>query len=339
MGTPVAATRAYPLKGVPVPNLNWEDADVDTGSIVTTVAPQRGIPDLTFPVTAPQIDYDSLPAFLCAVLGGHVAPTGGGPAKTWTHEPSPVAPLEPVDVFTYEWGDDVTTDWYQFVDGIVESFEIAGPEGLGKCTLSATWRFGDVNSTGSTDSPAVGTVPTPGLDVETDPVVLYLKDMGVYIADAVAGLGAGQILNALHSMTLTITQEMDQKRFANADQSFAIDEYGRTGYAVVLSLVFAKTSDTVGTGSESDAWMSDDSVTRYIRLAFTSTQFVTGSTPYSWQVTMPMRYYTRTDGESGGNTNITLEAHAFFDPDDADDFIESILVCATDEATLGSTPS
>jgi hypothetical protein len=338
MGTVVAATKAYPLKGVPSNNLNWTDPDLDTGSIVPTVAPSRGAEDLTFPVTSPAIDYDTLTPFLCAVFGGHEAPTGG-PAYVWTHEPSPVAPLEPNDLFSYEWGDDVTTDWFQYRDGIVESFEITGPEGLGACSMSATWRFGNIASTGSTDSPVVGTVPTPALDVDPNPIFLYLKDMGIYIADSVAGLAAGQILNALHTFTMTVTQEDDQKRYANGDQSFAIDAYGRTGYNIVYSLTFAKTSDTVGTGSESDAWMSDDAVNRYLQLKFTSVPFVTGSTPYSWKITSPIRYYTRTEADSGGNTVIVLEGHAFYDPDDANNFVESVLVNAMSEALLGSTPS
>src|SRR5262245_41937764 len=103
MATPVAATRAYPFKGVPSVVLNWTDPDVDTGVIVPVVAPNRGASDLTFPVTIPQLDYDSVPALMCALFGGHVAPTGGGAAKTWTHEPAAEAPLDPQDFFTYEF--------------------------------------------------------------------------------------------------------------------------------------------------------------------------------------------------------------------------------------------
>lgn len=338
-GTAVAATRAYPFKGVPSNNLNWTDPDVDTGSIVPTVSPTRGAPDLTFPITSPAIDYNSITPLLNALFGGHVSPTGGGPAKTWVHEPAAIAPLDPEDPHTYEWGDDVTTDWFQWIDGVLESLQITGPEGLGACSAAATWRFGGVRSTGSTDSPVTGTVPTPGLDVDPNPPYLYLKDMGIYIADSVAGLSAGQVLNALHNFDITFAVERDQKRYANKDQSFDIDAYGRTGMSVVLNATWGKTADTVGTGSESDAWMSDDAVDRYVQLSFESVPFITGTTPYTWDVVMPMRYYTRTDGESGGNTTVTLEGHAFFDPDDADDFLLSTLVNAMTEADMGATPS
>jgi len=338
-GTPVAATRAYPFKGVPSVVLNWTDEDIDTGSIVVTVAPQRGAEDVTAPLTGPFLSYDDAATLLCAIFGGHESPSGAGAAKHWTHEPAAIPPLDPRDLFTYEFGDDVQTDWYQLFDGVLESLEIVGPEGLGKVTHSETWRFGGWHSTGSTDNPVVGTVPTPSLDVDTNPPIVYGKDMALYIADAIAGLGAGQILNALHTFTLTITATYDEKRFYNGDQSFDVDEHALTGYEVVFSATYAKTDDTVGTGSESDAWMSDDAVDRYIRLKFTSVPFITGSTPYSWQITMPARYYTRTEGDVGGNTVIVLEAHAFFDPDDADNFIESLLTNAVDSADIGSTPT
>src|SRR4030095_8621183 len=109
-----------------------------------------------------------------------------------------------------------------------------------------------------------GTVPTPGLSVDTNPALLYLKDMGLYIASTAAGLAAGQIMNALHTFSMTITQESDDKRFANATQSFDVSDRSRTGYAVELALTLAKTDDTIGTGSESDAWFSDQAVDRYV---------------------------------------------------------------------------
>jgi len=339
-GTPVAATRAYPFKGVPSVNLNWTDPDVDTGSIVPTVAPQRGLPDITAPLTAPQLDYNSLPLLLSGLFGGGVAPTGGGTAQTWVYEPSSVAPLDDADGMTYEFGDDVTTDWFQLSDGYLTSLTITGPDGLGACTMSSSWKFGSAASTGSTDFPVTGTVPTPGLDVETTPALIYLKDMGIYIASSVAGLGAGQITDALHNFTLTFTAEKDEKRWANADQSFDVDAIANTGFAIELNAQYAKTSDIVGTGSEADAWMSDTAVDRYIELKFTSLDVAqTPSTFYSWDTVIPMRYYTREDTEVGGNTTVNLTAHAWYDPSDANDFFKSTIVNTLTEADLGMAGS
>lgn len=337
-GTKVAATRAYPFKGVPSVDLQWTDPDVDVGSIVATVAPQRGIGAFTAALTDPQLAYNNIPLLMEGVFGGNVNPTGGA-IETWTHEPSPVEPLDDASDFTYEFGDDVVDDWYQLGDGILDSVEITGPEGLGALTTSMTWRFGSASSTSSTDSPVTGTVPTPSLDVDQNPALVYLKDMGLYIASTQAGLSGGQILNALHTFALTISQENDDKRFANATQSFDVSDRSRTGYAVELALTLAKTDDTVGTGSETDAWFSDDAVDRYIRLDFVSTKIISGATPYSWRVDMPMRYYTRTEADSAGNAVIVLTAHAFYDSDELAGFFKSIVKNSLHAADLGSAAS
>jgi hypothetical protein len=336
-GTKVAATRAYPFKGVPSVDPQWTDPDVDVGSIVTTVAPDRGVGAFTAALTDPQLRYNTLPLLMEGVFGGNVNPTGGV-IETWTHEPSPVDPLDDASDFTYEFGDDVTDDWYQLGDGILDSVEITGPEGLGALTTSMTWRFGSAASNSSTDSPPSPSVPT-ALDVDPNEAIVYLKDMGIYIASTRAGLGAAQITNALHTFAMTISQANDDKRFADATQTFDVSDRSRTGYAVELALTFAKTDDTVGTGSETDAWFSDQAVDRYVRLAFTSTVMISGATPYSWIVEMPMRYYTRTEGESGGNAVIVLTGHAFYDPDEFDGFFSSVIKNSLHASDLGSAAS
>ena len=314
LNTKVPAKRAYGFQGVPTPNRNWTDPDVATGSIDPVVTPFLGAPDITAPLTDPRLAYNTLPLLLSAIFGGGVTPTGGGTAKTWVFDPASVAPLDDDDVYTYEFGDDVVTDWYQFGDGLLERVEITAPEGLGVLTTSMTWRFGSFSSTGSTDNPVDGTVPTPGVTPDINESVVYLKDAGIYIADDPYDLPSSQVSDALHSFVLRIGQARDQKRFANADQSFDIDAYGRGPRTIELELSFAKTSDTVGTGSESDAWMSNSAVNRYIQITFTSTDVAqTPSTFYSWTFSMPARYYTRTEGNVGGNTIIVLTAHAFDD--------------------------
>lgn len=330
MGTKVAATRAYPFTGVPAHNLNWTDSEVDVGSIVNVIKPTRGIPDLTWPESAPQLDYNSATIGFAAVLGGNISPAAG----IWSWAPSAIQPLDPFDLFTGEFGDDVTNDWFQYGDGFLESFQITGAEGNGACTGALSWRFGSIASSGSTDSPASPTVPTGGLDVDTAPPILYQKDLGIYIASSTGGLAAGQIVDALHTFELTLAQTVDVKRFANATQSFDADDYGRTGYTVELNATFAKTADTVGTGSESDAWMSDDAVDRYMELKWTSL-----TTPNALDIVFPARYYTRTEGDSGGNSVIVLNAHAFYDADDLDGFLTVDLHNTLTDAELGTIAS
>lgn len=325
-GTKVAAKRAYPFRGIPAPNLNWTDQDVDAGSIDTVASPFRGIPDLQAQLTIPALAYNDLPLLLSGSLGGGVTPTGGGAAKTWAYDPASEAPLDDFDPMTYEFGDDVTSDWYQFGDSIIEKLEITGPEGLGALTVSAQWRLGSIASTGSTDSPVTGTVPTPGLNVDTDAAIVYLKDGAIYLSDSPYDLDANQISDALHNFVLRIPQPADQKRFANGTQSFDVSAYGRQARIIEMECTFAKTDDTVGTGSESDAWLSDLPVNRYLKMAFESTVDAQTSTPYSWQFTLPIRYYTRTEGNQGGNTVITLLGRAFFDPDEFGGVFKSTVV-------------
>jgi len=333
-GVMVDATRAYPYKGTPEVELNWTDPDVDMGSIDMVAAPHREAPALTASLTDPQLAYNSLPQLLSAFFGGGVEPTGGGTAQTWAFSPAS-ATVDPLDLHTYQFGDDVLTDWYQLGDGILDSVEFAGPDGLGPVTTTMAWRFGSVQSTGSTDSPVVGVVPTAGLTVAGNEALVYLKDMSIFIADSTAGLAAGQISDALHNFTLRLSAETDEKRWANGSQVFDVDAYARTSRSIELECTFAKTDDTVGTGSESDDWMSDQAVDRYVRLTFTSTAFAEGVTPYSWTVDMPMRYYTRTEGEVGGNTVIVLTAHAWYDADDLDGIFETTVVNTLTAADLG----
>jgi hypothetical protein len=338
-GTKVAATHAYAFKGVPDFDPAWTDPDVDVGSIVTTVAPVRGIPVITAPLTDPQLAYNTLPLLMEGVLGGNVNPTGGA-VETWVHNPAAVAPLDDASNFTYEFFDDTAADdGWQFGDGILDSVTISAPQGLGALTTSMAWRFGSAASNTSTDFPPSPAIPTAGLVVETDPALVYLKDMGIYIASTAAGLGAGQVSDALHSFEMTISQQNDDKRFANATQSFDVSERSRTGYDVSLACSFAKTSDIVGLGSESDAWFSETSIRRYIRLSFISLVMISGVTPYSWLVDQAMRYYTRTEADQAGNAIVVLTARASYDPGTFDAFFKSTIKNSLHAANLGSAGS
>jgi hypothetical protein len=337
-GNVIAASRAYPFKGVPSVDLMWTDPDIDGGSIDPIAPPYRGAPELTASLDVPSLNYNDLPLLLSAVLGDDVDPvSGASTARTWTHKPDPTDPN--VDPMSYEFGDDVLTDWYQLRDGFLATLEITGPDGIGALSASTTWQFGGVASTGATDMPVEGTVPAPGLSVDTDSTPIYLKDGAIYIHSVLGSIATGQISNALHNFVLRITLEFDLKRWANGDQVFDVDEVAITARAIELECTFAKTADTVGTGSESDAWMDDTAQNRYIRLLFTSTRMAEGIVPYSWRVTMPARYYTRTEGEVGGNTVVVLTAHAYNEPDTFQGVIESVLVNTLDDTDLDGTGS
>ena len=325
-GTKVAAKRAYPFRGVPDPNLNWTDPDIDVGSVDPVASPIRGIPALTAALTDSGLKYNNIPIIMSAMFGGGVTPTAAATGWRWTHEPASSTLLDEYDAYTYEFGDDVLTDYFQFGDGTLDRLEVTGPEGLAALTTSMTWRFGSVSSTGSTDSPVTGTVPTPGLTVGTSDVVVYLKDASVFIATDFYDLDSSQINDALHSFVLRVNQATDEKRWANGTQTFDVSAFGRGARTIEWELTLAKTAETVGLGSESDAWMSDNVVNRYIKIAFESVEDAAAATPYSWEISSPIRYFTRADDAVGGNTVIRLTGHSFFDDSDFNGVFRSVAV-------------
>lgn len=337
-GSVVPATRAYGCKGTPSVDLKWTDPDVDTGSLDPVVDPTRDAPDLSFSESLPSLHYNDIPKLMCAIFGGGVAPTGAGTAQTWTHKPDPTSP-EAADVFTYEFGDDVSGDWFQFGDGYLESVEVTGPDGLGPLSVTAGWKFGSIASTGSTDQPVTGSVPTPALSVEQTEAIVYLKDLAVYLADTTAGLATGQLSDTVHSFALRINQAWDAKRWANGDQSFDIDALGRGARGIEIELTCSKNANTVGTSSLSDDWLSEGIHNAYLRLLVTSKVLAEAAIYHSWQITMPVRVYTRTEGEIGGNSTVVLTAHAYFEPLTFDGVIESIAVTTLAEDDLGAVTS
>src|SRR5574338_713155 len=129
-GTAVAAKRAYPFSGTPDVNLNWTDPDVDLGSLDPIAAPYREAPDLSAGLTAQALYYNDLPLMLSGIFGDAVTPAGAGASKTWTHQPASLT-ADDLDIFTYEFGDDVTDDYFQLLDGLLERVTFQAPEGLG----------------------------------------------------------------------------------------------------------------------------------------------------------------------------------------------------------------
>ncbi len=322
-GTAVPAAYAYPYSGTPEANLNWTDPDVDAGSIDPTASPTREAPELTFDGDIPVVYYNVIPHILSGFFGGGETGTGT-PDVSWNFHPASETIDDP-DPYTYEFGDDVTSDWFQFVDGIVESFEITAPEGLAALSASVSWRFGGVRQTGSADSPVTGTVPTPSLSVDIAGTPVYLKDCVVSIGDSPDYLTP--IIDATYSWVLRGEHEIDEKRWANGSQTFDANALVPGARSIEFEATYAKTTDIVGLGSETDHWMHDVAVNRYINFTFTSLAEADTGTFYSWSWTMPARVYTRTEGEVGGNTAVILNAHAFYDPDDFEGVVDTTVVC------------
>lgn len=299
-GTAVAPSRAMPWSGVLEVDPNWQDHEnVDVGSIDPVLSPFRTITDVTSPLSGP-LDFNALAVIAAAGIRGGVSASGGGAAKTWTHQALSTTATT-LDEFSGQWGDDVTADGFRMWDGVLESIELSFSEELGPWQASLGWRWGSVN-------PRV--TPVSGLTLGSNIPVVFGADTALYIDNTAGGIGGTQISNALRAATITIENTIDQKRYANGSNTrFQINGYGLAQRSIRASLTFDKADAIVAGGSSEMAkWLSADPVTRYLKLLTTSTVLIAGTaTAYSWDLRLGGEWRTRSDGEVGGNSTVTLE--------------------------------
>jgi len=319
-GSPLPAVRAYPLSGVPTEDLNWIAPEADQGSLYPVVPRYKGAPNAAFTLNHNALCYNDLPIGFSAFFGGGVTSSGAGTAKTRSWTPDAFGG-DDFDPWSYEFGDDADgtggkpNDWFQFVDGVLTGLTIDSPEqGAGVLTASLAWKFSNIFYAGSTDIAPATTIPSITDRPDIDPTPIFLKDCSVFIDSDESDIGSTQLTNAVHKFTLTMTQEVDEKRYADGTQSFAVEQYGHGPVSINLALQYAKTPDTVGVGSESDAWSSDTAVNRFVTISFESVRMAeTPSTPYSWSFSLPARYFQREETAIGNNATVTLTAEAFYD--------------------------
>jgi hypothetical protein len=310
LGTAVAATRVLPYRGVLTANPNWTDPDVDTGSLDPIVAPYRTAIDATSTMTG-KAAYDDLPYLYSGTFKGGVTPTGGGAAKTWTYTAASLT-ADPFETFTGQFGDDADTTlggWAQPVGGTIEQLQLNGPDDLGAFDVNAQWRFADVNGWGN--HALSGTVPTPALTVDANSKWMYLADTELYIDSTAGTIGTTKISDAVHNVSISIDNNLDQKRFANGSNArFSLAGYGRGARVIEVTVVFAKST---ATQAEAFDVFSLSPVNRYVEIRTTAPDIITGSTHYSNSIKVPLRYRTRADGERNNNTIVTLVGRAFYD--------------------------
>jgi hypothetical protein len=303
-GTPATPAAAFPWRGTPTVNPNWTDLDYDTGSIDPVSEPFRTALDTTA-TTAGPLDYNSLPIVMNGGVRGGVTPTGGGAAKTWTNQALSLTATT-LDEFSAQWGDDYNTDSYRLSDGIVEVIDITFPDNLGPAQISTNWYFGTTNQM---------VTPVANLTVSSNLPLVFGADTALFIDNAYTGIGGTQISDSLHSAHITITNTIDKKRFMNGSNSrFAVAGYTLAGREITWEMTFAKSAAIAGlSSSELRNFLSATGVTRYISMVSTSTEIITGVTPYSWTQNFAGEWRTRADGEMDGNTTITLAGKGRYD--------------------------
>jgi hypothetical protein len=295
-----AATRILPWRGPIQVDPAREDPDVDVGSLDPVLAPFNGPEEVTASLEIPAFAFDDAPYAYAAIIKGGVTPTGGT-AKTWTFQAASLT-ADDFDYFTDQWGDDYTTDWINGGSGVGDSFEIGFDEGLGVFTGSLDMVYARAT---------LGAGPTGGLTIDDTPQWVYGADTEVFLDTAFGSIGTTKVTDAIHGATLAINNNLDKKRFANGSNTrFQLAGYGRGPREITITLVVAKTAATVA----ERATLDDTPVpNRYIELRTTSPEIITGSTPYSHSVRVPVRLISAEDGEIDNNTVITFTYRGFYD--------------------------
>jgi len=296
-----AATRALPYRGPIEIEPNREQPDIDEGSLDPITAPFAGAKEITASWEG-KLAYNDAPYLWAGLIKSGVTPTGAT-AKTWTFQAASLT-ADGVQLYTDEWGDDVTTDWINAGGGTIDSLELGFDEDLG------AW---DVNADLVYANATMGTGPTGGLTIDSAPTWVYGADTEVYLDSVYSSIGTTKLTDAVHAATITVNNNLDQKRFANGSNTrFNLAGFGRGAREIEIELTVAKTSATIA----ERATLDDDPIpNRFLELRTTSPAIITGSTPYSQSIRVPARLITATDDEIGGNSTIVLTYRGFYSSD------------------------
>lgn len=299
-GTAVAATRRVPWKGLITYDPNRTDPDVDTGSIDPIVAPISSVPTIAWTPSGP-LAYNDLPIRLAAALKGGVTTTGAV-AKTSVFQVASLT-ADPFEYYTVESGDDQSAvDGIQAYGGVIDSYADTMPEDLGPWTFADTWAFGAAN---------LATDRTGALTVDTSPTWVMGDDTTITIDTAPGSIGITPLSNAMHGATLTISNNLDHKRFANGSNSRRkLAGFARGARVIEVVLTFAKTTQTM---AEENTLDDVPVPARYIQFTTNSEILITGSTYYSYTRGGAFRLFNVADGEIGGNATKVLTYRAFYD--------------------------
>ena len=298
----VPATRQLPYRGALVIDPARTLPDVDLGSLDPRIAPFNGATQYTGTWEGP-LAYNDAQIPWATTLKGGVTPTGGGAAKTWTFQAASLT-ADDFEYLTDYWGDDQTTDEQIFGSEVVNQLQLSFGEDLGAWQLNA-----DLLAARG----RIGEGPTGGISIDSSPNWVYGADTEVFLDTVYTAIGTTKLTDAIHGLTLTVSNNLDQKRFANGSNTrFQLAGYGRGEREITLEFVLAKTTATIA-----EAATLDDSPVpnRYIEVRTTSPEIITGSTPFSQSIRLPMWLMSRSDGEIGGNSTITLTYRAFLDSD------------------------
>jgi hypothetical protein len=302
IGSAVAATRRVPWRGALTYDPGRTDPDVDVGSLDPVISPYPTAVDVGWAPTGP-ITFNDLPIRLAAGLMGGITPTTVvGAARQWAYQVASLTP-DAFDYFVDEFGDDTeATDAIIGFGGVADVLEETLPEDGGPWTFSDTWIFA-----GAT----LGSNATNSLVVDPAPVFAFGTDTATYMDSVAGSIGITPLVDAIHGMTLRVSNNFDRKRYQNGSNTrFQLSGYGRGARVIELVLTLAKTATTIA-----EANTLDDSPVpnRFFKIATTSTELAAAATPYVYERQGAFRLFSRAEGEIGGNTTIVLTYRAYYD--------------------------
>ncbi len=305
IGTAVAATRVLPYRSLVVYNPNRTDPDIDVGSLDPVMSPYAVAPEVTLPGATGPLTFNDHAVRLSAGLKGGVSPTGNAVSGyLWTFTAASLT-ADSFDYYSVQTGDDTsdaagagTNAYGAVINQLSESMD----EGLGPWTVNDDWIAAN----------AVYGNRTAALNVDASPKFVFGADTKFYLNTTAGSIGATPLDAAVRGATLTINNNLDQKRFADGSNvRFALSAFGRGLREVTLDLTVEKTTATIA-----EAVTLDDTPTpnRYIKISTNSLELAGsgGATAYrEWY--LPMRLYSIDDGEIENNTNWTFHYKGFYD--------------------------
>lgn len=291
-GTAVAATRCLPWKFAPSVDPHWTSPDIDAGSLDPLVLPYRQAIDVTGQ-TSGDLAFNDLP-YLWTGATKVITPTGAGAAKTWTAVPA-YASQDAFQLFTAEWGDE-TGDQFQYLDGAIDKLSLTWPENMGPVSHSADWRFNTVN---------YPVARTAALVTDPIPVWMYGADTALYIDDTAGGIGGTQVVNGLHGVAVSISNNLDVKRFMNGSNTrFQASGYGRGARMLETTFTFAKSSTAL---AEAAKFLAASATERFVSIKTVSPELIPSvATAFSHDLRFSGFWYTRAEG-TYANSNTTIQ--------------------------------
>jgi hypothetical protein len=305
IGTAVPATRVLPYRGLILYDPKRTDPDVDVGSLDPVLPPYMLAPETTMAGATGPLAFDDLAVRASAGIKGGVSPTGptGTTAYTWTFQAASLT-ADAFDFYSVQTGDDTADasgDGTLGYGGVIDTFSQAMAEDLGPWTVTDDWVFANAtygNRTGS-------------LSVASAPAWVFGADTAFYLDSAAGSIGITALASAVRGASIRISNNLDQKRFADGSNvRFALQSYGRAARTIEFTVTAEKTAAVIA-----EATTLDDTPTpnRYWKVLTASTELAGTATPYKSEFYLPCRLVSVADGAIGGNTNLTLTYHGFYD--------------------------